>query len=157
MIKGSAVSLHKGSVCYVSAASKPYDGDRCIVQAFEPSKDKWRVRLQGGSKELLIPESGLRLSFALQPTAPNKMEEYAKLSYEDTQGSCGRGLIVAQPVRAGLPLFEEPPLVVAFKDATSPKEHHKERWQAYATLLANARREQQFKPDGPLGEGAGGV
>ena len=39
---------------------------------------------------------------------------------------------------AGEAIFDEPPLVVAYKSTKSPQEHHSERWVAYATLLSNA-------------------
>ena len=40
-----------------------------------------------------------------------------------------------------MPIFEERPLLVAFKSAASPVEHHEQRWRAYEMLVARANQE----------------
>ena len=142
MIQGARVRLHRGTVCYILAGDAPLDGERCTVLSYDSSASKWRVRMQGaawGGRELHLPETALRLSFSLLPSSPGKLQCHFQVESEGEQGACGRGLVAAQRVPAGMMILEEPPLIVAFKSTSSLQEHHYERWLAYGTLRANAR------------------
>ena len=141
MLQGVGVRLHKGSVCHVHSFHDGLDGERCTVLSFDGAEKEWLVRIQGGDfrgKELSIAESSLRLSYCLLPSAPSRLRRYFDIQCEGMQGSCGRGLVSRVAVPAGEAIFDEPPLVVAYKSTKSPQEHHSERWVAYATLLSNA-------------------
>ena len=137
MIQGTKVRLHRGSSCYVKADGKAFDGEACTILAYEGEKRKWHVRLfeaKWKRKELLLPETALRLGYSLLPQSAGKMEHYVKLDYEGAQGDCGRGLVAAQHIKRGWPIFEEPPLVVARKCIEGMDEHHTVRWNAYVQL-----------------------
>ena len=143
MIEGSVVRMHKGTVCYLRAPKRPYDKHICMVLGYDKAKAKWHVRLQSvefAGKELLVLESSLKLAFSLLPSSPDEFQSYVSLSNEGAQGSCGRGLVAGQAIRVGVPIFEEPPVAVAFKSAESMHEHHAERWRAYSSLASNAKR-----------------
>lgn len=145
MIKGTNVQLHEGAICKIVADSPSADGALCCIRGFDTAKGKWHVNVEGGKasgkKELLVPEHSLRLCYALAPSSLTKLERYHKTAFDDSQGSCGRGLVAAQDIRQGMPIFEEPPLVVAFDSSTSSREHHAERWRAYTALSLRARQD----------------
>ena len=110
------------------------------MRSFDAAKNKWQIQLEGSQwngKELLVPESALRLAFCLLPDSVAKRKKMVALIEEDAQGSCGRGLIVAQSVAPGSPLFEEPPLILS----SSGKGMHQDRWRAYLTLMMAAQQQ----------------
>lgn len=140
MFHGNKVRLHPGTVCHLDAPGRPFHLEHCTVQKFDAAKSKWQIRLeaqQWNGKELLVPESSLRLAFCLLPDSVAKRKKMVKLIEEDAQGSCGRGLVVAQSVAPGAPLFEEPPLVLS----SSGKGMHQDRWRAYLTLMMSAQQQ----------------
>ena len=85
-----------------------------------------------------MPSRRFGFVYCLLPSAPSRLRSYFDIQCEGMQGSCGRGLVSRVAVPAGEAIFDEPPLVVAYKSTKSPQEHHSERWVAYATLLSNA-------------------
>ena len=145
MLSGRAVALHKGSFCYLSTDGETYEDALCVIRSYEPVKQLWLVQHAG--EEVLVPETSLRFCFSLLPNALKKFETYHKLAYEDAQGACGRGLLAGQDIQKGMPIFEERPLLVAFKSAASPVEHHEQRWRAYEMLVARANQEAKITTD----------
>ena len=132
--------LHPGTVCRLDAPGRPFHLEHCTVRSFDAAKNKWQIQLEGSQwngKELLVPESALRLAFCLLPDSVAKRKKMVALIEEDAQGSCGRGLIVAQSVAPGSPLFEEPPLILS----SSGKGMHQDRWRAYLTLMMAAQQQ----------------
>ena len=147
MLQGKRAQLHRGSCCYVKAPGKGFDNEIATVLEFNDEKEKWHVRLmaaQWKKKELLLPESALKLGFSLLPSSVSKFETYVRLDYEGSQGTCGRGLVAAMQIKAGWPVFEEAPFIVCRKDATSMEAHHAERWMAFRTLEANAKASENY-------------
>jgi hypothetical protein len=132
---GSTVRLHPGTMCRLSAPGRDFDDEPCTVSKFDKAKAKWHIKLQHDrwrGKELMVPESSLRLSFCLNPDAVHQCKQLAALSFEDAQGSCGRGLVTAEPVAPATPLFEEPPLILT---PMTGSRGHEDRWRAFLTLM----------------------
>lgn len=160
MIQGTRAALHEGTVVYVSElAPVPI---RAVVLARNATNGKWRVQLQGGKwqgRELFVPEDALRLSFCLLPSSPSKFRRFVRMEDESAQGTCGRGLVVQEPVPAGAPIFAEEPLLVIGGLVLSHRSHHSERWLAYAALQKRAQLELQQAATGvPSGfENAGAL
>ena len=144
MLSGRAVALHKGSFCYLSTDGETYEDALCVIRSYDPVK---QLLVQHAGEEVLVPETSLRFCFSLLPNALKKFETYHKLAYEDAQGACGRGLLAGQDIQKGMPIFEERPLLVAFKSAASPVEHHEQRWRAYEMLVARANQEATITTD----------
>ena len=136
MWHGATVRLHPGTVCHLSAPGRDFDDEQCAIKKYDAAKGKWHVELQRDKfkgKELIVPESSLRLSFCLLPESLRLAKRHVKL-VDDDQDACGRGLAVAETVAPGTPLFEEPPFVVT---RTGPNRSHEDRWRAYVTLMLN--------------------
>ena len=131
-------------MCCIKDFHVALDGENCVIlDIIDAVKGEWYVRVQGGplrGKEMALAESSLRFGYSMLPSSVQKLHRFCEISSEDTQGSCGRGLVTARPVKAGMPIFEEPPFLVAYKSSNSPQEHHLQRWLAYATLLSNSQR-----------------
>lgn len=141
MIQGDHVRLHKGSYCTLRVPGKSFDGGACTIIAYDGEKLKWQVQLeQADKKRLLVPEAALRLGFSVLPLSQAGC--YRKISQAGSQGDCGRGLIAAERIPAGVPIFEEGPILVAHKNTTSPQEHHTQRWRAYKALRASAKHKK---------------
>ena len=140
MLQGSRVRLHVGTVCRVQRADdEAIDGTLCTIETFDSITCRWRVRLEG--KELMLAEDQLELVYSLLPASLDQNEIYHELAFEDAQGSCGRGLIIKQHVRAGSLLFQEPPFVVVKSSVCEMETHHTARWLAYAALLGQRQHE----------------
>ena len=152
MIQGERVQLHKGSLCLITLDGENYENDLCSVQGYRCDKRKWHVKL--GEKGLLAPETSLRFCFSLLPPALTKLYFHHHVSFDAAQGSCGRGLVAGDNIKAGAPIFEEPPLLVCFKSAESPLEHHEQRWRAYKMLIGRAQTGPLSGPDGPWAKAA---
>ena len=151
LVRGDGgVLLHKNSFCTLVAPQDELHGTLCHLLAYDELKHKWCVRLGdgGGSKagkELRVPS--LQLAFSLLPSSVGKLGCYHEVGYDDAQGSCGRGLVAKQDIKTGMPIFQEPPLIVAREDTLTPfgndftLAHHDVRWQAYSVLAANASKD----------------
>ena len=150
MLQGENVALFKQTVCYLSAKGKRYDGAQCMILFHDASTRKWRVQLCGSEwrrRELSVPEASIRVSFCLLPLSIRRLQLFVKLESEDAQGACGRGLVLQEAVQAGLPIFSEPPLIVAGALVSSMSSKHAERWKAYTTLRFNAQMEARSGGD----------
>ena len=133
MISGVTVSMHKNSCCKVASSEARFAGQLCNVVSFNTRSQKWKVQLDSGQRTE-ISEPDLQLVFSLLPSSCGRLGFYHELGFEDTQGSCGRGLVAKQDVKAGMPIFQEPPLLVVREDLDQPGgkftvEHHRVRWQ----------------------------
>ena len=130
MLQGESVRLHRDTVCYLHRpGDEALDGAQCIVVRFDAERRKWRVRVEGG-KELLVPEASLQLGHAIVTSSVRGTQLYVNFAQEDAQGSCGRGLTVAQPVQAGTLLFQESPaIVIGSLGDSSGARAHLERWR----------------------------
>ena len=140
MWHGAQVRLHEGTSCQLEAPGRDFDGAQVKIAAFVADKNKWRVTLearQWQGKELLVPESALSLSFCVMPGSVSRVKPSVKLCAEEAQGTCGRGLVVAQPVDAGEVLYEEPPLIVS--PAGVPR-MQSDRWRAYLMMSLQAQQ-----------------
>jgi hypothetical protein len=146
MLSGDSLSLHRGSLCYISSPGAKFDGACCTVLSFSEEKARWHVRLQDtGNKDSrrgktrYVLESMLRLRFCVlqQNALPKRLVEFGE---EREQGGCGRGLVTVRAIRAGQPLFEERPLVVVTSDLGDPRRHYNERFVSYTTLARAAAR-----------------
>lgn len=148
MLQGARVQLHPGTVCTITSPRSKFDGASCSIRCYNAQKRKWQVQLMDKErgKEVLVAEESLKLEFCLLPKA--EVQFYQKVGFESTQGTCGRGLIAMQDMKKGLPIFEEPPLIVAFKSSTSSLEHHTVRWRAYRMLTTMAEEERQAAAHG---------
>lgn len=143
LLIGDHVTLHRNTVCDLSAPGVPYDKARCTVLSFNPRKSRWHVRLQGDQgddwhgKTKYVLESQLSLGFAVLPeNAHPKL--HVKVPTDDMDDSCGRGLLVQQAVRAGQPLFTESPLMVVATAAADPQRNSNQRFLAYQSLALDA-------------------
>jgi hypothetical protein len=154
MIQGLNVRLHKNSICSLrTEESEALDeSGSCTISGYNAERQVWLVRRDGGKKELAVSESQLSLRFSLLPASACKLGCYHKIAQADQQGACGRGLVAAQDIpRAGLPVFQEPPLMVVRESTLRSEssalvnslEHHLERWCAYRALLDRARRDSK--------------
>ena len=143
MWHGSTVKLHPGTVCHLEAPSREeLNNEMVSVVRFEASKGKWQVRLQNPrfrGKELFVPEASLRLAFCVLSESVTKAKRLVEMIEEPKQGACGRGILVAQSIQPGAPLFEEPPLMLT---PTGVKRMHEDRWRAYLTLMLSAQRSE---------------
>lgn len=144
MLQGARAALHKGTVVYVSElTTHPV---RATIQSHDATSGKWQVRLHGSQfqgRELLVPEEALRVSFCLMPQSLSMLQTFVRLSEEMTQGSCGRGLVLQEHVRAGDPIFAEPPFIVIGALVLPHRTHHSERWLAYSALKNFVKEELQ--------------
>ena len=134
MWHGQFVRLHPGTVCHLSAPNREYDAEPIKITKFNGAKMKWQIELQSErfkGKELLVPESSLRLSFCVLPESMTQCNRVAKF-VDDMQGSCGRGLIAGETIMPGSTLFEEPPLVLT---PVNVQRVHEDRWRAYVTMM----------------------
>ena len=136
MLHGVQVRLHPGTVCRLEAPGRDFHGSHCTAHQFVADKAKWHVTLKGKAegKPMLVPESMMCLSHCLLPQSVSRVRKHVQLIEEEAQGSCGRGLIVDQPVAPGAPLFEEPPMMLS----SAGGERHNDRWRAYLTLMMGA-------------------
>ena len=57
LITGESVSLHRGTVLTIRSPGERLDGERGSVEGFK--KNKWKVRLLDGDKQVLVPERDL--------------------------------------------------------------------------------------------------
>ena len=88
MLQGTKAQLHIGSCCYVKAPQKAFDGEITAVLGFDNEKGKWHVRLlaaKWNKKELLLPESALRLGFSLLPSSLSRFTGYVKIESPTTR------------------------------------------------------------------------
>lgn len=144
MLQGQGVRLHRGTICHLKAAGKDYDGAACTVVDYKEEKKKWLVRLEGeewAGRQLLASEASMALAYCLLPVSLSKLRKFKGVTEEGVQGSCGRGLLAAQSVGAGNPIFEEAPFMVVYKAHDDPFVHHAHRWRAYSALELAARRD----------------
>ena len=142
MLHGQRVRLHRNTVCHLEAPGRDFDGELCQVQSYDAAKNKWHIELNGGrhkGKELLVPESSLSFAYCLLAESIGQHKKMVKLIEEGAQGSCGRGLVVAQSVAPGAALFQEPPLLLS---STGPKRMHEDRWRAYLMLMISTQQQQ---------------
>lgn len=145
MIQGKRAAIHQGTVVYVSGV-QPNIPVRATVEAYEPNSNQWRVILQGGQfsgTARLVAEDSLKVSFALLPLSPGQIQKYVRFADDGAQGTCGRGLVVEEFVRADTPIFAEPPLIVVGGLIQPPRTHHSERFLAYNALQKYAAQELQ--------------
>ena len=146
LLIGDNVTLHRNTVCDVSAPGKPYNEARCKVLLFDAHKAKWQVRLRGddvhdwNGKIKYVPERALSLGFAVLPNNARPRLHVAVLT-EGMHGSCGRGLVVQQAVRAGQPIFTESPLMVVATITANPQKQYNERFLAFQSLARAARND----------------
>ena len=137
MLQGTRLRLHKNSFVRVHG----HDGIG-VCTSYDPDKQKWCVVWPSLRKELLVAESALELSHTILPSSCGRLGCYQQFAFEATQGNCGRGIVANQNIKAGMPIFEEPPLfVVPSCENTSPLEHHAARWRAYRTLAVKASKD----------------
>lgn len=134
MIMGSNVQFYKGSHVHVRRGSQSHAG---TVTGFDAKAKQWRVSLDG--KETLVETAAIKLRFSLLPC---RVGFYAKVGFEASQGSCGRGLVAMTDIAKGRPVVEEAPMYIVCSHA-SPLDHHLERWRAYKTLEAKAAKDKR--------------
>ena len=89
-------------------------------------------------EQIVVAEESLRLCFSLIPSSCGEETIHRWIQHEDSQGLCGRGLLAAQDIKAGMPIFEEAPLILA--------RDYLWCWRAWGMLVGKSRKDQ---PNGP--------
>ena len=156
MIQGTNICLHKNTFCEYDGADSNNGAisefSFGTVVAFDAKQHLWVLQPSDGGKRVYVPESAVKLRFSLLPNSISKLGFYHRIAQSE-QGACGRGLVAAQDIKAGMPIFQEHPLLVVREstrlDDTRLEfalEHHSLRWHAYKTLVAQARREASKQP-----------
>ena len=145
MHEGVHIRLYEGTI--VTCQRRGYARDvRGSIIDFDRESNQWRVRL-ADNNDVLVPESALTFCHCLLPASLDLNEIYVPLEFANSQGTCGRGLIVSQAVKAGAPILQEAPFILgpSTNGDTSTreiKELHAERWLAIATLAEHAKCER---------------
>ena len=106
MWHGQFVRLHPGTVCHLSAPNREYDAEPIKITKFNGAKMKWQIEWQSErfkGKELLVPESSLRLSFCV---LPESMTQCNRVAGGHMQGSCGQ--VIAGETIMPVDFIEEP-------------------------------------------------
>ena len=72
----------------------PFDEEQCAIQSFDAKKNKWHITLSSpkyNNKELIVPESALRISFCLLPDSVHQCKTADGVVFieDDAQGTCG--------------------------------------------------------------------
>ena len=136
LITGESVSLHRGTVLTIRSPGERLDGERGSVEGFK--KNKWKVRLLDGDKQVLVPERCLSLGFfSVLPSSLDKTDHFVGIDDEEAQGGCGRGVRSNQAIKARQPAFEEAPIIVVSTDRADGDYAHQRyytRFEAYTAL-----------------------
>ena len=146
----TSAHIHAGTWCRVSADGEAHDGELCVILGFEAESSLWRIGLapsrgtslfepEASLTVLMVPEDKLSLEFCLLPRALDAAVCHPNVATEESQGTCGRGLIVTDHVKRGCALFEEPPFMVVHRVPSSVAQHHGPRWRAYTALCERAQ------------------
>ena len=138
MLQGKALRLHKNTFVRVNG-----EENVGLVSGFDADKQQWRVLMD--RLERLVDEESVHVCFAVLPASSMKVAGYVKVTREDAQGTCGRGLIAAQDIQRGYPIVEEPPLIVCHNAGrtSSSFEHHSLRVRHAA---AQTSKQHPFHP-----------
>ena len=148
LLEGETVRLHRGSLCELDDEDDEEAEGRderglgsgttlCHIISFDRTRGQWQVRSARDGSDRYVSESSLRLCYSLLPSHAKRVRTYAKITLE-VHGACGRGVAAAEDIRAGAPIFEEAPFLIARESRGSPAATLAWRWRACKTLRSQA-------------------